>query len=192
MKITRDSSLIIVDFQNDFCPGGALEVKEADKIIPILNKYIELFEEKDLMIYYTADWHPADHCSFKENGGTWPRHCVQGTKGAEFHPNLKMASYYKIIYKAINPKEDAYSGFEKTELDTSLRKNKIKNLYICGLATDYCVKNTVLDACQLGYNVYLLIDAIKGVNVNPDDSERAIEEMKNAGAIPISLSDLSQ
>ncbi|MCX7870757.1 MAG: bifunctional nicotinamidase/pyrazinamidase [bacterium] len=174
--LTKNSALIVVDMQNDFI-NGALAVPNADTIIPIVNEYIKLFEKNNLMIVFTRDWHPENHCSFKENGGIWPKHCVQNTYGAEFHKDLYMPTNKYIISKAFLPDLEAYSAFEKTELDDLLKKNNIDTVFVCGLATDYCVKQTVLSALKLGYKTYLLVDAIKGVDLNNFDSEKAINEM---------------
>lgn len=174
--LTKNSALIVVDMQNDFI-NGALAVPNADTIIPIVNEYIKLFEKNNLMIVFTRDWHPENHCSFKENEGIWPKHCVQNTYGAEFHKDLYMPTNKYIISKAFLPDLEAYSAFEKTELDDLLKKNNIDTVFVCGLATDYCVKQTVLSALKLGYKTYLLVDAIKGVDLNNFDSEKAINEM---------------
>lgn len=182
MELNKENALIVVDMQNDFCPGGALQVNDGDRIIPACNKYIEMFENKGLTVYYTADWHPPNHCSFKENGGIWPIHCVQGSKGAAFHPDLKITTNACIIHKGTDPNKEAYSGFEQTELCTHLQKNGIRTLYIAGLATDYCVKNTVIDACYNGYKVIVLLDGVKGVELNLGDSARALKMMKDVGA----------
>jgi nicotinamidase/pyrazinamidase len=176
--------------QNDFCPGGALPVPEGDKVVPVLNSYIELFRAAGAPIFFTRDWHPKDHVSFKTQGGVWPPHCIQNTWGAEFHPALKVGKGDFIISKGFERSVEAYSGFEGTDLDELLKRLKIKELFVGGLATDYCVKHTVLDGLRRGYRVYLLEDAVRGVDVNEGDSIRAIEEMVKAGAVKISLKDL--
>lgn len=185
IRLTPDDSLIIVDVQKDFCPGGALAVPEGDKVIPPLMKYIEKFSQKGLFIVATRDWHPRKHKSFKEFGGIWPVHCVQKTEGADFHPDLKLPKKTKIISKATKVNKEAYSGFEGTELKKELKKRKVKRIFVGGLATDYCVKNTVLDGIKAGFFTFLLLDAIKSVDVNPGDGERAIKEMLDAGAVGI-------
>ncbi|MEM0053219.1 MAG: bifunctional nicotinamidase/pyrazinamidase [Nitrososphaeria archaeon] len=182
VNITEKDALIIVDVQNDFCPGGALAVPEGDQIVPIINKYIEKFVSKNAIVVATRDWHPKNHVSFKEYGGIWPVHCVQNTWGAEFHQMLRLPKNVIIISKAFESEVEAYSGFQRTELDKILKEKGVKHLFVSGLATDYCVKATVLDALKLGYEVYVLVDAIKGVNVRPTDSEDAINEMIKAGA----------
>jgi len=182
-------ALIIVDVQKDFCTGGALPVPEGEKIVPVLNKYIEKFHEAGALIVATRDWHPPNHSSFKNHGGIWPPHCIQETLGAEFHPDLKLPKETKIISKATSADKEAYSGFDGTDLEKELKNAGIQRLFIGGLATDYCVKSTVLDALRLGFETVLLFDAIKGVDVNPGDSERAIKEMLEKGAKKGLLSD---
>ena len=191
IKLKKGDALIIVDVQNDFMPGGALPVPEADQIIPILNKYIELFHNASLMIIASRDWHPPNHCSFKENGGIWPTHCVAGTKGAEFPLSLKLPDNVVIISKATSPEKDAYSALQETELSKLLKENNIDRCFVGGVATDYCVLHTVLDLLNEGYNVYLLEDAIRAVNVNPGDGERAIKRMQSSGAKIIKLENLA-
>ena len=190
-RINKDKdALIIVDVQRDFCSGGALPVPGGEKIIPTLNKYIEKFSKAGALIVATRDWHPPNHMSFKDYGGVWPTHCVQGTLGAEFHPDLRLPREVKIVSKATSADKEAYSGFDGTNLERELKDAGIKRVFVGGLATDYCVKSTVLDALRLGFETILLIDAIKGVDVNPGDSERAIEEMIKRGAKKASLNDL--
>lgn len=178
----RDAALIIVDVQNDFCPGGALPVTDGDKVVPILNDYIKRFREENAPLFATRDWHPKDHISFKENGGVWPPHCMQWTNGAQFHPGLDLSGDVEIVSKGTSPKDEAYSGFQGTNLTAELRKKGIKTLYIGGLAIDYCVKHTVLDAAKEGFEVFFLEDGSKGVDVNPGDSKKAIDDMTSAGA----------
>ncbi len=177
-----EDALIIVDVQRDFCSGGALPVPEGEKIIPVLNRYIEKFSNAGAIIVATRDWHPPNHISFKNQGGAWPPHCIQGTSGAEFHPNLKLPKEAKIVSKATSADKEAYSGFDGTDLERHLKNAGIRRVFIGGLATDYCVKSTVLDALSLGFETVLLLDAIKGVDVNPGDSEKAITEMLKKGA----------
>ena len=184
------SALILVHVQNDFCPGGALPVKEADTIISLINDYINLFRSKGLPVIATRDWHPPDHCSFKEQGGMWPVHCVQGSRGAQFRADLHIPNGSLIISGATNPKKEAYSTFDGTSLGDHLEDMGVKTLFIVGLATDYCVKQTVLDARQLGFRVIVLEDAIRGVNLHPDDSKSALKEMVSAGAFKANASDL--
>ena len=145
ISLKKEDILIIVDMQNDFMPDGALPVPKSEEIIPILNKYIRLFLNKSLKVIASRDWHPQNHCSFKENGGTWPVHCVAGTKGAEFPSQLHIPKDTIIISKATSPKKDAYSALQDTELSNILKENGIKRCFVGGVATDYCVLYTVLD-----------------------------------------------
>jgi len=191
VKLSLKDALILVDMQRDFMPGGALPVPEGDKIIPRLNQYTRLFSSLGLPVFFTRDWHPPDHISFKEQGGVWPPHCVQNTEGALFHKDLFIPQDNRfIISKGTSKDFDAYSGFQGTVLDSLLRERGIRRVFVGGVATDYCVKNTVLGAINLGYEAFLLLDGIKGVDVNPGDSERAIEEMLRAGAVGISIEDI--
>jgi len=176
-KIDKDSALIIVDVQRDFCLGGNLPVPCGDEIVYILNKYIQKFVEARAQIYATRDWHPSDHISFKSENGVWPPHCIQNTEGAEFHKDLILPESSIVISKATDSLKEAYSGFDETGLEEDLKQRNIRRVFIGGLATDYCVKSTVLDALKLGFETILLKDAIRGVNVGSDDSERAIKEM---------------
>jgi nicotinamidase/pyrazinamidase len=197
MKIPRKvpqpdigSALLLVHIQNDFCPGGALAVPGADAIIPLANTLISRFHDKKLPILATRDWHPATHCSFHEQGGPWPVHCVQGSRGAQFHPDLVLPPGTLVISGATDPKREAYSGFDETTLEERLRDLNVRTLFVAGLATDYCVKETVLSACKLGFTVVLLQDAVRGIDVDPEDSEKAIAEMRAAGAVTATSDDL--
>ena len=192
LRIGKGDALIIVDVQRDFCPGGALPVPEGDRVVPVLNEYIRRFREAGAYIYATRDWHPPNHKSFREYGGIWPVHCVQGSVGAEFHPDLKLPEDVIVISKATDPDREAYSGFEGTNLLEDLRGRGVRRVFIGGLATDYCVRSTVLDALRYGFETYLLVDAIRGVDLNPGDSERAIREMVDGGAKKITLSDIAE
>lgn len=174
-------ALIVVDVQNDFCPGGALAVTDGDKVVDPINELSKQFEADGLPIIFTRDWHPANHLSFKENGGIWPPHCIAGTPGAAFHPNLYFPSVAFLVSKATEPDMEAYSGFQGTGLASWLRQIDVDELVVAGLATDYCVKNTVIDAIKLGFKVTVSLNAIKAVNVNPTDGEAAINEMKSLG-----------
>jgi nicotinamidase/pyrazinamidase len=183
-------ALLVVDVQNDFLPGGALGVPDGDAVVPVLNRYLARFATAGLPIFATRDWHPADHCSFQAQGGSWPPHCVQETPGAEFAPGLELPDAVSRIAKAIGTEKDSYSGFEDTELAAELRAAGVSRLLIGGLATDYCVLNTVLDALREGFEVLLLADAIRAVEVQPGDGDAAIARMTAAGAVPILLEDL--
>jgi nicotinamidase/pyrazinamidase len=186
----RASVLLVTDIQNDFCPGGALAVPGGDAIIPIINDYIRLFHSRKLPVIASRDWHPHGHASFKEQGGPWPTHCVQGSWGSQFHRELQLAPGVIIISKATDPKREAYSAFEDTPLEEKLRDLGTETLFITGIATDYCVKNTVLDARRLGFRTVVLEDAILGIDATPGDCQRAIREMRDAGAIFARAADL--
>jgi nicotinamidase/pyrazinamidase len=180
---SRREALLVVDVQRDFCPGGALPVKEGDRIVEPLNKIIETFAKNQLPMFFTRDWHPKNHCSFKERSGLWPPHCVQNTHGAEFQPALLVPREAVIVNKGTEADREAYSGFEGTSLATTLKRMKVSRLFIGGLAADYCVKNTVLDALKNDFEVTVLKDCVKGVNLKPNDSSKALEKMLAAGAL---------
>lgn len=190
IKVGKGDALIIVDVQIDFCPGGALPVPEGDKIVPVINEYIRKFKAAGALIVATRDWHPPNHISFRSQGGPWPPHCIQGTRGAEFHPDLRLPEDALIISKATDPLKEAYSGFEGTDLTDKLREAGIKRVFVGGLATEYCVKNTVLDAVERGFETFLLEDAVRGIDVKPGDVERAIKEMLERGAKKITLTEI--
>lgn len=178
----KRQALIVVDVQNDFCPGGTLPVPKGDEIIKPLNSVISAFTKEKLPIFMTRDWHPSNHCSFTSQGGPWPPHCVQGTKGAEFHPALLRPAEAVIVSKATEPNKEAYSGFQGTTLARKLRRLRVESLIVGGLATDYCVKNTVIDGLRNGFEVTVLSDCIRGVDVREGDSARALKEMESLGA----------
>ncbi|MCM8782521.1 MAG: bifunctional nicotinamidase/pyrazinamidase [Candidatus Omnitrophica bacterium] len=193
MKVKK--ALLIVDVQNDFCPGGALAVPEGDKVVPRLNKYIKIFAKNKLPIFASRDWHPVKTKHFKDFGGAWPVHCIQNTKGARFHPDLKLPKDAIMLYKGMDPQEDSYSCFQTQDLSGMsfrkiLHRLGINELYIGGLATDYCVKSSCLDALKHQFKVKILMDAIKGVNLRSDDSEKAIKEMVKKGAKKITIKDM--
>jgi nicotinamidase/pyrazinamidase len=183
----KKAALVIVDVQNDFCPGGALTVSEGDQVVPALNRYIERFTDCGLPIFATRDWHPTKTSHFKAHGGIWPAHCVQGSEGAKFHPALKLGRGVVIVSKGMAADSDSYSGFDAVDesgaaLAELLRRLGAARIFVGGLATDYCVKQTVLDGLKQGFEVVLLKDSIRGVELAPGDSERAVEEMFQAGA----------
>ncbi len=182
LSLTPNDALIIVDVQNDFLPGGRLAVPRGDEVIQPLNRYIEQFLARQLMIVATRDWHPENHCSFTPQGGIWPPHCVQNSEGAAFAERLQLPASTLVISKAIEQSQDAYSAFQGTGLADTLRVAKITHLYVGGLATDYCVLNTVLDGLTAGFTVSVLQDAIQPVNLQPDDGEKALKKMQQAGA----------
>ncbi|MYA33144.1 MAG: isochorismatase family protein [Gemmatimonadales bacterium] len=176
----RGDALVIVDVQNDFLPGGTLAVRDGDAVIPPLNEAIRAFSGADLPIFATRDWHPPDHCSFVEQGGPWPSHCVAETPGAAFPGALKLSTSAIVVSKADAPDSEAYSGFSGTDLSDRLAG--VKRVFVGGLATDYCVLNTVLDARSVGLDVVVLEDAVRSVEVEAGDGVRAIARMRTAGA----------
>lgn len=203
-------ALLLVDLQNDFCAGGALAVPEGDNTVDIANQLINWCQSRDIPVIASQDWHPANHGSFASQHQVavysqgmldglpqtfWPDHCVQNSEGAALHPLLKQKAIDRIFHKGENPLVDSYSAFfdngrrQKTSLDEWLREHNIGELIIMGLATDYCVKFTVLDALQLGYRVNVITDGCRGVNINPQDSAQAFMEMSFTGATLYTLSD---
>lgn len=194
MKISlqKNDALLIIDVQNDFLPGGNLGVPEGDHIIPVINSYISLFTTAKLPVFASRDYHPANHCSFSTQGGGWPSHCVADTGGAEFAAGLNLHEGVAIISKATEQDRDAYSVLEGTGLKDELTRLQVKRVFACGLATDYCVLASVRDLLHNGFEVMLLTDAIKGVNLKPDDSEKALKEMLDAGALKLILGELNK
>lgn len=180
-------ALLIVDVQNDFLPGGSLAVPRGDEVVTVLNHYLDIFAMQNLPVYATRDLHPEHHCSFRAQGGPWPPHCVADTQGAQFAAALQLPPAAVIVSKATKPEQDAYSGFQGTDLHRRLHAAQIRRLLIGGLATDYCVLNTVRDALRLGYQVLLLGDAIRAVDVRPGDGLRAEQEMTRLGAQRITV-----
>ena len=178
---TKKRALIVVDVQNDFCPGGALAVAQGDEVVAPLNRLIDEFLERGEPVYASRDWHPSITKHFTAYGGTWPVHCVQNTKGAEFHPQLRQDPRITVISKGLGDK-DCYSAFDETDLISRLKQQGVEEVWVGGLATDYCVKNTVLDALKKGFEVNAVENAMRPVDLNPGDGDRAIEEMREAGA----------
>ena len=183
--------LLVTDIQNDFLPGGSLAVAGGDEVVPVLNRYIGAFVAQGLPVYATRDWHPERHCSFHAQGGPWPVHCVAGTPGAAFAAALTLPPGTTVISKATSQEQEAYSSFQGTDLDSRLRAAGIRRLFIGGLTTDYCVLNTVRDARHLGYEVFVLADAIRAVEVQHGDGRRAEAEMTSLGAHSITLNGLA-
>ncbi len=183
VNLEAKQALIVVDIQRDFCPGGALPVADGDKIIPAVNELAHAFERAGLPVFFTRDWHPRNHVSFKAYGGPWPPHCIQNTQGARFHQSLAVPKEAEVIDKGTLQAEDAYSGFQGTDLAQRLRELRVKQIYVAGLATDYCVKNTVLDGAAEGFETYVIADCVKGVNVKRTDSATALRVMLSRGAI---------
>jgi nicotinamidase/pyrazinamidase len=180
------SALVVVDVQIDFCPGGNLAVPGGDAIVPVINRYAEMFRAKGVTIVASRDWHPAVTRHFREFGGLWPPHCVQGSRGARFHPLLKLPDDVIVVSKGMVPDRDDYSALQARlvsgiSLKEHLSATGVKNLYICGLATDYCVRETSLDALAAGFSVTVLQDACRGVDLKKGDSARALEEFAGKG-----------
>lgn len=180
MEIKDGDALIMVDTQVDFCPGGALAVADGDQVVPVLNRVQPLFRT----VVATRDWHPAGHCSFREQGGAWPPHCVQGTPGAEYHPDLDLSRVAVQVIKADTVEVESFDNFAGTpDLAAELRARGVTRVFVGGLATEYCVKNTVLGALQRGFETVALTDAMRAVDVKPGDGERALRDMAQAGAV---------
>lgn len=192
ITISPNDALIIVDVQKDFLPGGALPVPRGDEVLPVLNDYINLFKLAKAKVFATRDWHPPNHVSFKPFGGPWPMHCLQNSEGAKFHPYLKLPADSTVISKATDPERESYSGFDGTTLAEDLKANGVSRVFVGGLATDYCVKRTVLDGIAAGFEAVLLSDATRGINLQPDDSEKALLEMQNGGAQIVVLEDFAE
>lgn len=188
ISLAEGDALVIVDLQNDFLPGGSLPVPGGEQVIPALNGYIERFTSRRLPIFATRDWHPKNHSSFIEQGGPWPEHCVIGTKGAEFSAPLHLPASVQIISAGAEVEHDGYSAFETPFCKQQLDSAGARRLFVGGLATDYCVLNTVRDALALNYQVFLLTDAVRAINVQPQDGQKAIDEMIQKGAKLITLS----
>jgi len=183
----RRAALLVVDVQVDFCPGGSLPVPKGDRVVPVLNRYLELFKRRGTPIFASRDWHPEDSKHFIGNGGIWPPHCVQGSHGAEFHPGLMLPDETIVISKGMAKWDNGYSAMEGvTENGTAfpmlLRHMSLDRLYVGGLATDYCVKETVIEALKEGFGVTLLADAVRGVELQQKNSDRAVAAMVEAGA----------
>ena len=190
-RLLAGDALILVDVQLDFLPGGSLAVSHGDEVVPALNRYIAVFRRLTLPVVATRDWHPPDHCSFQAQGGPWPPHCVAGSEGARFAPLLDLPCEARIVSKATARDRDAYSGFEGTDLDEWLQRAGVSRVFVGGLATDYCVLNTVSDALRIGYATFLLADAVRAVDAQAGDGERAIAEMRRLGAVAIELGQIA-
>jgi nicotinamidase/pyrazinamidase len=182
-----EDALLVVDVQNDFCAGGSLEVPASPQIIGVVNEYLHQLGRRGAHLIASRDWHPPVTGHFQEYGGVWPVHCVQGTPGAEFNPELVLPPGTVIVSKGQDPNEDSYSAFHARSddgrlLSDYLRDQDIRRLFVGGLATDYCVRFSVLDALKTGLTSVVLIDASRGVDLQPGDSEKALAEMIGAGA----------
>jgi nicotinamidase/pyrazinamidase len=192
MGIKAKKALLIIDLQNDFCPGGALGIPGGDTIIPKLNKYLRFFSRKKRPIFVAGDWHPVRTSHFKDFGGTWPVHCLQNSRGAQFHPQLKLPQGTIILYKVMDPEKESDSVFQSEDhrgmsFAKLLQLLGISELYIGGLATDFCVKASVVDVLKQGLKVKLLLDGMKGVDIQAGDSEKALKEMLKKGAKKITV-----
>jgi nicotinamidase/pyrazinamidase len=192
-----NAALIIVDVQNDFCPNGSLAVPHGDQVVPPLNRAMALFSAARLPVFASRDWHPKETSHFRAFGGIWPQHCVQETLGAAFHSDLQLPPETIIVSKGMDPSRDDYSALHGvtdsgTPLPEALKGRGVESLYVGGLATDYCVKATVLEGIKQGFRVVLLTDASKGVDLQPGDSKRAEAEMLAAGAVAMTVAELEQ
>jgi nicotinamidase/pyrazinamidase len=182
-----NAALLIVDVQNDFCPGGALAAPGGDTIVPVLNRYVVEARRQGMAIYASRDWHPPTTKHFKEYGGLWPPHCVQGTLGAAFHGGLALPTGTVVVSKGDRADREGYSAFDGhtaqgRSLEDDLRARDISQLFVGGIATDYCVKETVLDALKQDFGVTVLADAVTGIDMKPGDAQRALDDMRGAGA----------
>jgi len=184
---TATDALLLVDVQRDFCLGGALAVPGGDEVVPVLNEWLSI---EGLLKIATRDWHPPEHCSFKRNGGQWPEHCVQNSEGASFHPALHAAAIDLVVSKASDAGKEAYSGFDAPELSAAVKERGIQRVWVGGLATEYCVKATVLDALEAGLKVFVIEDGIRGIEANAGDCEAARREMEEAGAVFVRSSEV--
>ncbi|MEX2142256.1 MAG: nicotinamidase [Pirellulales bacterium] len=182
-ELRPGDALILVDVQNDFCPGGALPVNEGDEIVPVLNRWIEAAKKARAKIVASRDWHPPDHVSFRPRGGPWPVHCVQNTPGAELHPDLKLPARTSVVSKGTDPDRDSYSAFDGTRLGRNLKRRGVHRVWVGGLALDVCVRATVLDALKAGFEVHLIKAGTRAVNVGESDGQRALREMQTAGCL---------
>ncbi|ALK97835.1 nicotinamidase [Massilia sp. WF1] len=190
IHLDETDALLIIDLQNDFLPGGALGVAGGHEVVAPINHLIELFRAQGLPIVASRDWHPRDHCSFAAQGGPWPPHCVAGTPGAEFTAELALPDEAIVVSKADTAAVDAYSAFAGTDLAARLRALGVERVTVCGLATDYCVLNTVTDALEEGFDAILVPEAMRAVDVKPGDGTRALDRMVARGAVPVRLGEL--
>ncbi|QNA91057.1 nicotinamidase [Massilia sp. Dwa41.01b] len=191
IQLDTGDALIVVDLQVDFLPGGALGVPRGDEVIEPITRLINLFRQQGLPIYASRDWHPENHVSFAERGGPWPPHCVAGTAGAAFSDRLDFPPETVIVSKADTADADAYSAFNGTGLAAKLRERGVERVVVCGLATDYCVLNTANDALENGFAVLVVPEAVRAVDVQPGDGERALAAMVARGAQQVGLDALA-
>lgn len=186
MDLRDTDALIVVDVQNDFLPGGALGVPGGDRVLDPINRVMPLFR----YVVGTRDWHPPQHPHFEEHGGIWPFHCLQNTPGAQFPPELNADAFHHVVSKGTDPASHGYDAFEANDLAAMLRERGVRRVFVCGLATDYCVRATALAASAAGFETVLLTDAVAAVNVSPEDGQRALEEMRAAGIAFANTTDL--
>lgn len=179
LDIRDTDALLVVDPQVDFFPGGALPAPDGDGILPTVNRCFERFSERDLPIVVTRDWHPPNHCSFREQGGPWPVHCVQGTAGAELHPGLEPPLLFTMVHKATSPDREAYSDFEGTGLEDLLKGLGVERIVVTGLVVEYCIRAACLDGRKAGFEVVLLTDGTRAVDA--DDGRKVLDELRDAG-----------
>jgi nicotinamidase/pyrazinamidase len=177
--LASDDALLIVDVQNDFCPGGALAIEAGDRVVPVVNAWIRDFTERGLTVFASRDWHPEHHPSFEQEGGRWPRHCLQDTAGAAFHPELALPDSATVVTKGVRFDQDQNSAFDQTGLEARLQRQGIRRLFVAGLALDVCVMATAVDARKLGFEVVLIADATRAVNAR--NAEEALALMRAAG-----------
>lgn len=190
IHLDRGDALLVIDMQVDFLPGGALGVAGGHETVAPINHLIELFRAQGLPVFASRDWHPQDHCSFAAQGGPWPPHCVAGSRGAEFAAELALPDDAVVISKADTAQADAYSAFAGTSLSSQLRAREVTRVTVCGLATDYCVLNTVSDALEEGFDTLIVPEAMRAVDVKPGDGSRAMDRMVARGAVPVRLGEL--
>jgi nicotinamidase/pyrazinamidase len=190
MKLAPTDAILVLDLQNDFCLGGSVAIAGGHTVAAQMAKAVVYFQAAGLPIYATQDWHPADHASFRTEGGPWPPHCVQNTHGARLHPDLNLPSSAIIVRKGATPSKDAYSGFVDSDLEQQLIAAGIKRVFVGGLATDYVVLNTVIDTIDIGIETYVFVDAIDAMNIEPGDGLRALHLMQSTGAKFIMVADL--
>lgn len=191
IQLTPGDALLVIDMQLDFLPGGKLGVPNGDQVIAPINRLMQLFGAQGLPVVASRDWHPENHCSFSARGGPWPPHCVAGTEGAEFAPQLHLPIDAVVVSKADTADTDAYSAFKGTGLAAQLRKRGVRRVVVCGLATDYCVLNTVIDARDNGFEVIVVPEAMRAVDVVPGDGDRALARMAELGARVAGIGDFA-
>ena len=191
------AALLVVDLQNDFCPGGSLAVPGGDAVVPVVNRYLDILGQRGVPVFASRDWHPAVTGHFRAYGGPWPPHCIQGTDGARFHRDLRLPAEAVVVSKGMDPARDDYSAFNAVtaagrSFDDCLRELGVTRLLVCGLATDYCVRQSSLDALAAGYGVTVLTDAVKGVDLSRGDSERALQEIVAAGGACAEIDEIAE